>query len=321
MKKLFLFSMFAAIISFAAQAQNEFANEKFYSAVKKIVADGQNGFALYKGPKLRSLGSIMTFYKTTLMLPGADSGKITEAVIGNPDVSYDFKPAKTLELASQKIKYLAEALKTASSKTLYEQQKTNTIKTFTFYKTLLYTTASPGVFDSPDFELYTTLEKGVYMINLKIKGSVPVPVKTSKLKADNNLVTEIKTVLADIDNVYKAEKTTLKETTKYDTRYNSRTQLFGIGAEVKETSYNISWYYYLGADILTGADESTSTYEKLKAACTAAGISFGAEKVEKTHKQVFASMKTSSGKEYSVLLNCYAEQYSSSISLMISRYK
>jgi hypothetical protein len=319
--KNILFLLMIVSISFAARAQNEFANEKFYSAVKKITADGQNGFALYKGAKTGGLGSIMTFYKTTLLLPGADSGKITIPVIGHPDASYDFKPAKTLELASQKIKYLAAALKTASSKTLYEQQKTSELKGFTFYKTLLYTTASPGLFDAADFELYTTLDKGVYMINLKIKGSVPVPVKTTKLKPDNDLTTKIKTVLSDVDKLFTGEKTTLKETTKYDTRYNTRTQLFGFGAEVKETSYNISWYYYLGADILTGANESTDTYNKLKAACAAAGIGFGAEKVEGTHKQVFASMKTSSGKEYTFLLGCYAEQYGSSVSLMISRYK
>lgn len=319
--KKFLFFLMVAMVSLTASAQNEFANEKFYSAVKKIYADGQNGFSLYKGPKLRDLGSIMTFYKTTLMLPGADSGNITVPVIGSPDVSYDFKPAKTLEQATQKIKYLTEAVKTASGKTLYEQQKTSQLKTFTFYKTLLYTTPTPGLFDAAEFELYTTLDKAGYMINLKIKGSVPVPVKTTKLKPDNNLTNEIKTVLGDINNLFANEKTTLKETTKYDTRYNSRTQLFGVAAEVKETSYNISWYYYLGLDMLTGADESASTYEKLKAACTAAGISFGAEKLEKTQKQVFASMKTSSGKEYSVMLSCYAEQYTSSVSLMISRYK
>jgi len=320
MKKLLLILMVASI-SFAASAQNEFANEKFYSAVKKITADGQNGFALYKGAKTGGLGSIMTFYKTTLLLPGADSGKITVPVMGNPDVSYDFKPAKTYEQASQKIKYLAAALKTASSKTLYEQEKTSKLKEFTFYKTLLYTTASPGIFDVADLELYTTLDKGVYKINLKIKGSVPVPVKTTRLKPDNNLTAGIKTVLSDVDNLFKNEKTALKETTKYDTRYNTRTQLFGFDAEVKETSYNISWYYYLGADILTGADESIDTYNKLKTACTAAGIGFGAEKVEGTHRQVFASMKTPSGKEYTVLLGCYAEQYGSSVSLMVSRYK
>ncbi len=316
MKKLSLILMVVSI-SFAAAAQNEFANEKFYSAVKKIVADGQNGFALYKGAKTGGLGSLMTFYKTTLLLPGADSGKITVPVIGNPDVSYDLKPAKTLEQATQKIKDLAAALKTASSKTLYEQAQTSELKGFTFYKTLLSTT---GLFDAADFELYTTLDKGVYMINLKIKGSVPVPVKTTRIKPDNDLTTKIKTVLSDVDKQFTSEKTTLKETTKYDTRYNTRTQLFGFGTEVKETSYNISWSFYVGADILTGADESTDTYNKLKTACSAAGISFGAEKVEGTHKQVFASMKTA-GKEYTVLLSCYAETYGSSVSLLISRYK
>lgn len=320
MKKCSLF-LIAVIIACTASAQSEFANEKFYAAVKKIYADGQNGFTQYKGDKLRSLGSLITFYKTGLLLPGADSGKIIVSVIGNPDVSYDFKPVKTYEQAAQKIKYLAEALRTASGKTLYEQQRENRVKDFTFYKTLLYTKASPGAYDDADFELYTTLDKGVYIINLKIKGSTPVPLKTSKLKPDNNLAAAIKTVLNDVDNLFAGEKTNLKETTKYDTRYNSRTQLFGYGAEVKETTYDVSWYYYLGAGILTGADESTATYEKLKAACTAAGISFDAEKTAGTHKQVYAGMKTASGKKYSVMLGCYAETYSSSVSLAISRYK
>lgn len=319
--KRICFLLIVLIISLSASAQNEFANEKFYSGLKKIYADGQNGFALYKGSKLRDIGSIITIYKTLLLLPGADSGNISVPVIGSPDASYDFKPAKTLEQATQKIKYLTEAVKTASGKTLYEQQKTSQLKTFTFYKTLLYTTPAPGPFDAAEFELYTTLDKAGYMINLKIKGSIPVPVKTTKLKPDNNLTSEIKTVLGDLDNLFANEKTNLKATTQYDTRFNSRTQLFGIAAEVKETSYNISWYYYLGLDMLTGPDESAATYEKLKAACTAAGISFGAEKTEKTQKQVYASMKTPAGKAYSVMLGCYTEQYTSSVSLMISRYK
>lgn len=320
MKKLpFLLSIL--IISLTAAAQNEFANEKFYSAIKKLYADGQSGFPTYKGAKLRSLGTLITIYKTNLLPPGADSGNISIPSIGNPDVSYDFKPAKIYEQAAQKIKLLAEAVKTAFGKPLYEQQKTSQLKNFTFYKTLLYTMPSPGAFDDAAFELYTTLDKGAYVINLKIRGTVPVPVKTTKLKTDNNLPAEIKTVLSDVDNLFAAEKINLKETTQYDTRYNSRTQLFGTGGEVKETPYNISWNYYLGPDILTGADESAATYEKLKAACAAAGISFDAEKTEGSHRQVYAGMKTSSGKKYSVMLGCYSETYTSSVSLVVSMYK
>ena len=323
--KKFSFLLAVAAISFTASAQNEFANEKFYSAVKKIYADGQKSFATYKGPKTGSLGTLIDFYKVNLMLPGADSGKISVPTIGFPDVSYDFKPAKTLEQASQKIKLLAEALKTAAGKTFYEQQKTSQLKNFTFYKTLLYTMPSPQWYDNADFELYTVLDKGAYVINVKINASAPAsapaPAKTTKLKTDNNLTAEIKTALNDVDNYFATEKTTLKETNKYDTRYNGRTQLFGFPSEVKETSYNMSWSLYLGADILLGADESTATYEKLKAACIAAGISFDAEKTEGTHKQVFASMTTSAGKKYTVLLGCYFETYTSSVSLTLFRYK
>ncbi|MBI5858838.1 MAG: hypothetical protein HZB42_14500 [Sphingobacteriales bacterium] len=169
MKKLVI--LILGFFSMKACCQNEFAATAFYNDFKKIYADAQNGFAICKGEKrISEYEELQSEYKTTLILPLADSGKIVIPNTGNPYVIYYFEPSKVRLKVDQRALSLQEAILTAFEKPLYLRSETVIIKNRPLTNTYLFTSAEETRTSMATFRVSIYFEDGKYSLSLEIRG-------------------------------------------------------------------------------------------------------------------------------------------------------
>jgi hypothetical protein len=307
-----------------AMGQNEFSGTAFANAFKKLYANGPNGFAAYKGQKLRSMGSFFNVHTCRELLPGADSGIVSvPTAIGNPSATQYFKTSATLAAARQREAALSAAVKNAAGKTLFEKKVTDTIGKFVFYRTRLYNTAAATVFDL-ELETYVVLDRGRYYTALVVYGKTPPPTPTgkSKLSAEPDLQGRINGLMAAMQTYFAAEKGAQKETTEYYTTFETVSRLYGQTGTLKERKFETSITFALNSQQLDGPAEAQQIYEKLKAAFAATGrFTMKPETKEGTRTWMFASETVTGFKtaSFTLVLEYYADAYNPSVSFLMTK--
>ncbi len=154
-----------------ADAQNEFAATAFYNEFKKIVEDAQNGFANAKGEKRKSeYPELSVEYKTKLMLPLADSGKLVIPNNGYPYVVYYFEPDKVRLKIDQRGVNLREAVVTAFNKPLYARTETILINNYPLTNTLYFLKPGESRSGAAVFRQSIYFHNGRYYLSFEIRG-------------------------------------------------------------------------------------------------------------------------------------------------------
>jgi hypothetical protein len=317
---------FWAFTALYANAQNEFAHTRFADAFKKLHADAPNGFAAYKGAKVRSLGSLFNVHKSLALLPGADSAIVSVPVAyARPSNTQYFMPSPTLAAAQQRQTALTSAIKSAAGKTLYEKKAVDSLGRFVFYRTQLYNNAAATIFNL-ELESYVVLEKGRYQLVLTVYGKTPPPAPTGKTKlpAEPDLQGKINSLFTALQGLFVSEKGAQKETTQYYTTYHSVSRLYGQTGTVKERPFETSISFSLYGGQLDGPAEAKQLYEKLKAAFTATGrCRFNPETVEGSRTWLFANdaNNTAVRSKFSLVLEYYNDAYNPSVSFLLTGKK
>lgn len=311
--------MFVFLFVKAYSQPNEFANESFYVAFRKIVTDGQNGFAQYKGAKQpNELAGLIDIYKVKIILPGADSGEIVFPIIGAPYAEYYFKPGKTKALADQRIANLKTATEMAISKSLYEKKEEAAIKDFVDYKTYYFTSANTGLTILADFESGIYEEKGVYKINFKINGRTAKTEeeKKSALSQEIDLDGKLEAFLNDSPSYFSSLKGNMKSSDQYGQTYETKMSLFGLKGEIEDRKLECDLNYSIGFTEFKDLDEANKIFAQLKSGLiTALGsrINFGNEEQSQYNDKSFSVQGLDAG--YSFL------QSKNRITLTINREK
>lgn len=314
-----------------SSAQNPFATSVFYSAFKKVYADGQKGFPATKGAWINETGIFYDNYKVNTLLPLADSGRLSQPLtfgIGYPFVTFYYNAGKTLAQAKVKEARLHDALRTAWSTPLTETSRIDTLKQFIFYRKYFYT--NPEAIKRSAFEFNTSLvqENGLYILGLTINGknetaATPSAAKTTLYEAD--LDKKIKEVMTAMDNLFTNEKGTEISQNQYYTEYESRTAVYGQKCKLKDRKFEISLNFTAGPELLSGPEEAKAIYDKLLAVFTGTGrFVFKPEMKEGSRTYVFASenvTKKFSTSRYSLVLEYYNTPGMASVSFLINRKK
>lgn len=169
MKKLII--VFLAFAVSKTYSQNEFAASSFYDDFKKIYADAQAGFALYKGDEQKNqFKELTTEYRVNLLLPLADSGKIIIPVSGNPYVVYYFEPGKTKQEVNLRAVNLREAIITAFGKPLYSRTETSIVEQYFFSNSYYFTSRNETQSVSAVFKSSIYHFNGKYHLSFEIRG-------------------------------------------------------------------------------------------------------------------------------------------------------
>jgi hypothetical protein len=120
-------SLLFLFLAFYADCQDEFGSSTFYNAVRKVQAEGLNGFEQLKGNVLRTpYPELRKEYRVKTMLPLADSGKIVVPAEGVPFALYYFEPEKKMETINERATSLRDALVKAYGNPLYTKTITTT---------------------------------------------------------------------------------------------------------------------------------------------------------------------------------------------------
>jgi hypothetical protein len=304
-------------------AQNEFANTRFPDAFKKLYADAPNGFALYKGAKMRSMGSLFTIHKSLALLPGADSAIVSVPVAyARPSSHHYFSPSATMAAAQQRETALASAIKSLAGKTLYQKKSVDSLGRFVFYRTQLYNNAAAAVFDL-ELETYIVQEKGRYKLGLVVYGKTPPPAPTGKTKlpAEPDLQGKINNLFTALQGRFASEKGAIKETTQYYTTYHTISRFYGQTGKIKERPFETSISFSLDGGLLDGPAEAKLIYEKIKAAFTATGrCRFNPETVEGNRTWQFASDAGNNAvwSKFTLVMEYYNDAYNPSVSFLLT---
>ena len=169
MKRIILFLLVFNVA--AAFGQNEFAAAAFYAEFKKIYADAQAGFVTYKGDKRKSeFEELATEYKTKLLLPLADSGKIVIPVSGYPYVLYYFEPDKVRLKVDQRGAYLRDAVLTAFEKPLYARTETSIINNYPLTNAWYFADPKEARSAFAVFKMSIYYNTGRYYLSFEIRG-------------------------------------------------------------------------------------------------------------------------------------------------------
>ncbi len=169
MKRIILFLLVFNVA--AAFGQNEFAAAVFYAEFKKIYADAQAGFVTYKGDKRKSeFEELATEYKTKLLLPLADSGKIVIPLSGKPYVIYFFEPDKVRLKVDQRGVYLRDAVLTAFEKPLYARTETSIINNYPLTNAWYFTDPQETRSAYAAFKMSIYNTSGKYYLSFEIRG-------------------------------------------------------------------------------------------------------------------------------------------------------
>lgn len=166
---------FLAILFFAfpvyVVAQNEFAAISFYNTLKKIKDDGEKGFPLCKGQKLKSpYEDLEDAYNAKLMLPLADSGKVVFPVSGPIYVVYFFEPEKKLAGIEKRASNLREAVATATGGLLYSKTTTTKIDDYINSNTYIYSAENETDTRKALYRISIYRVKKRYHLSLEIRG-------------------------------------------------------------------------------------------------------------------------------------------------------
>jgi hypothetical protein len=172
MKSFILFLLL--VTTTGVYSQNEFAARAFYKDLQKIYADGQTGFATYKGKKLKSpFEEIVDEYTITLLLPLADSGKIVLPVNGNPYAVFYFEPDKVRLRVDQRGADLRDALVTAFGKPLFARTETTMVDNRALTNTYCFTDANESRNANALFRISIYYNNNKYYLSLEIRGKNP----------------------------------------------------------------------------------------------------------------------------------------------------
>lgn len=169
MKRILILFQFFVLIR--ANAQNEFAASAFYNEFKKIYEDAQTGFIACKGQKRNAeFEELATEYRTKIMLPLADSGKLVVPVSGNPYAIYYFEPDKVRLKVDQRGVNLRDAVVTAFGKPLYARTETTIVNNYPFTSTLFFTDPGENLFSAALFRQCIYYKEGKYFLSFEIRG-------------------------------------------------------------------------------------------------------------------------------------------------------
>jgi hypothetical protein len=309
----------------ALHAQNEFANPGFYSAFRKIKADGANGFAQSKGAPLRSLGVFFTLHQSKLNITGTDSGRVSIPVsVGSPSAHFYFKPLASKEAVQKKESNLLAAVKTAWGAPLVEKKITDTIGSLIYYRTRLYNKPPANRFTNPDVETYITKDKNNYLLVLQLQGVNTVPAASSKtnVPAETDLNKRITELLLSMDNNFDGEKVKLINTTQYYTEYESQYRLYGKPATVKFRPFETSFRWTLGQQQPESPEEAKRVFEQLKATFGASGrFAFKTETREGSRTWLYASELGQKGAypQFNLVLEYYDAPNNFSVAFLLTK--
>ncbi len=278
----------------ATFGQNEFTNPKFYDAFKKINADADGNFTLYKGIKIKNeLAGIVDDYEVKLMLPGAGSGSISTTFIGNWYAVYYFTGGPTKEAAEAKKKDIIQAVANALNKTLYHTEETSTVKDLTLYTTYYSATFKEPTVLLADFKTSIYFDKGKYVVSFQVngKGKSVQAEKKSKLAAESNLDGKITDMWNDATNCFNSYRANMKSTDQYVTEYNTTQTLFGLNGVAEDWKLECTLKYTFAFTELSGLDEANYIYAQLKASLakvTSGKINFLQEEQSKYNENSYS---------------------------------
>jgi hypothetical protein len=163
--------LFLPFVLIQANAQNEFAATAFYNEFRKIQEDAQTGFINCRGAKRNSeYKDLATEYKTKLMLPLADSGKLVVPFSGHPYVIYYFEPDKGRLKIDQRGLNLRDAVVTAFGKPLYARTETILINNYPFTSTLYFTEPEESRSGAALFRQCIYFYSGKYYLSFEMRG-------------------------------------------------------------------------------------------------------------------------------------------------------
>ncbi|MBK6936628.1 MAG: hypothetical protein IPH18_06880 [Chitinophagaceae bacterium] len=326
MKRILLLVFFLMLLK-TGNSQNTFDTKTFHEAFKKIYTDGQKGFPETKGVYNGYLSSFYTFYRAKILLPGADSGQVSEPVIvGYPFVKYSFKPSKTLAEARAKEAKLHSALRNAWGSPLTQVKRNDTVKQFVFYKTIFYKTAEAARLFYAEFDTYIVYEKGIWLLELTINGVRADNVKSviTEVPAEPQLEKKILDLLVSMDNFFTSEQKKQINTTQYYTEYESQSSFFGKHGKVKVRPFETSFSYNAGSEITGTPANAKTVYEKLLSFFKNSGrFAFNQEIKEGNRTYIFATASNRKNivPPYTLILEYYATEGLPSVGFLITRKK
>lgn len=326
MKRLLLLASFLMLLK-TAISQNSFDTKKFHDAFKKIYADGQKGFPETKGAYDGYLSSFYTFYKAKNLLPGADSGQVSDPLtVGYPFVKYSFKPSKTLAEARTKETNLHKALSNAWGSPLTQVKRTDTVKQFVFYKTTFYKNAEAAKLFFAEFDTYLVFEKGVWRLELNINGRRADNIKSvsAEVPAEPQLEKKIQNLLISMDNLFINEQKKKINTNQYYTEYESLSSLYGKYATVKVRPFETSFSFQVNTEIAGNPANAKALYEKLLSIFKNSGrFSFKQEIKEGTRTYIYAEAINRQPLviPYTLILEYYSSESFPSVGFLITRKK
>lgn len=169
MKKLIiLLALFNCLIVFG---QNEFAATSFYTAFKKVYDDKEKGFETYKGNKVKAkYEALADEYRSKLLLPLSDSGKIVVPKSGRPYAIFYFETEKKKEKIDERAVNLRDAISTAYAKPLFARTTTTKVGDHFFSDTYFYTEEKEDNTAKALFRINVFYEAKRYHLSLEIKG-------------------------------------------------------------------------------------------------------------------------------------------------------
>lgn len=326
MNRVLLLVSFLMLIK-AGNSQNTFDTKTFHETFKKIYADGQKGFPETKGAYNGYLSSFYTFYKAKTLLPGADSGQVSEPVtVGYPFVKYSFKSSKTLAEARAKEAKLHTALRNGWGSPLTQVKRTDTVKQFVFYKNIFYKNAEAAKLFYAEFDTYIVFEKGKWLLELTINGVRADNVKSviTEVPAEPQLEKKIMDLLVSMDNFFTSEQKKQINTTQYYTEYESQFSLFGKYGKVKVRPFETSFSYNAGSEIISTPANAKTIYEKLLSIFKSSGrFTFNQEIKEGNRTYIFATASNNKNivAPYTLILEYYATEGLPSVGFLITRKK
>lgn len=172
MKRVILFVLLG--ITLNCFGQSEFAAAVFYNDFRKIYADGQNGFPLFKGDKKKhDFEELAEEYRIKLLLPLADSGKIVIPVSGNPYAVFYFEPDKVRLKVDQRGTNLRDAVMIAYEQPLYTRTETYMVNNYPLSNSFYFTEPGETRTSKALFKMSIYYNAGKYFLSFEIRGKTP----------------------------------------------------------------------------------------------------------------------------------------------------
>ena len=168
MKKVWTCLLILAFLN--ANGQDEFGSTAFYSDLKKILSDAQQGFSKFKGEKRSAeFEELNDEYRVKFLLPLADSGKIVVPNIGTPFVTYYFEPNRNRLKVDQRAMSLRDAIVTVYEKPLYLKSETVILNNRPFTNTWLFRSPEETKNSEALFHIMIYYDEKQYFLSLDIR--------------------------------------------------------------------------------------------------------------------------------------------------------